>query len=98
MASELDRYELVKDLGVGNFGIARLMMDRQSGELVAIKFIERGEKVRHTATGAACEGSAETGSFDASQVDKNVEREILNHRMLSHPNIVGFKEVGRMIQ
>ncbi len=29
------------------------------------------------------------------QVDRNVEREICNHRMLNHPNIVGFKEVGR---
>lgn len=29
------------------------------------------------------------------QVDKNVEREILNHRMLNHPNIIGFKEVRR---
>lgn len=27
------------------------------------------------------------------QVDKNVEREILNHRMLINPNVVGFKEV-----
>ncbi|GFH21216.1 serine/threonine-protein kinase SRK2E, partial [Haematococcus lacustris] len=26
------------------------------------------------------------------QIDKNVEREILNHRMLVHPNIVAFKE------
>jgi hypothetical protein len=28
------------------------------------------------------------------RVDKNVEREILNHRMLQNPNVVGFKEVG----
>jgi serine/threonine-protein kinase SRK2 len=27
------------------------------------------------------------------QVDKNVEREILNHRSLYHPNIIRFKEV-----
>ena len=27
------------------------------------------------------------------QVDRNVEREICNHRLLNHPNIVGFKEV-----
>lgn len=40
-----DRYELVRDIGSGNFGIARLMRDKQSGELVAVKYIERGEKV-----------------------------------------------------
>ncbi len=26
-------------------------------------------------------------------LDKNVEREILNHRRLMHPNILGFREV-----
>lgn len=40
-----DRYELVRDIGSGNFGIARLMRDKQSRELVAVKYIERGEKV-----------------------------------------------------
>lgn len=40
-----DRYELVKDIGSGNFGIARLMRDKQTRELVAVKYIERGEKV-----------------------------------------------------
>ena len=40
-----DRYELVRDIGSGNFGIARLMRDKQTKELVAVKYIERGEKV-----------------------------------------------------
>lgn len=40
-----DRYELVKDIGSGNFGVARLMRDKQTEELVAVKYIERGEKV-----------------------------------------------------
>ncbi|KAG8368317.1 hypothetical protein BUALT_Bualt15G0033000 [Buddleja alternifolia] len=65
-----DRYELVKDIGSGNFGVARLMRDRQTNELVAAKYIERGEKI-----------------------DENVQREIINHRSLRHPNIVKFKEV-----
>jgi hypothetical protein len=41
-----DRYELVRDIGSGNFGIARLMRNKMTGELVAVKYIERGEKVR----------------------------------------------------
>lgn len=65
------RYERVRDLGAGNFGHAVLVKDRLTGELVAIKYIERGDKI-----------------------DKNVEREIINHRTLNHPNIIGFKEVG----
>ncbi|KAH9301380.1 hypothetical protein KI387_012963 [Taxus chinensis] len=40
-----DRYELVKDIGSGNFGVARLMRDKQTKELVAVKYIERGEKI-----------------------------------------------------
>lgn len=39
------RYEMIKDIGSGNFGVAKLMKDRQTGELVAIKLIERGEKI-----------------------------------------------------
>ncbi|PKA57385.1 Serine/threonine-protein kinase SAPK10 [Apostasia shenzhenica] len=65
-----DRYELVRDIGAGNFGIARLMKDKQSKEMVAVKYIERGEKI-----------------------DENVQREIINHRSLRHPNIIRFKEV-----
>jgi hypothetical protein len=40
-----DRYEHVRDIGSGNFGVARLMRTRASGELVAVKYIDRGEKV-----------------------------------------------------
>ncbi|KAL8116209.1 serine/threonine-protein kinase SRK2E [Apium graveolens] len=40
-----DRYELVRDIGSGNFGVARLMRDKQSNELVAVKYIERGDKI-----------------------------------------------------
>ncbi|EFJ33556.1 hypothetical protein SELMODRAFT_167058 [Selaginella moellendorffii] len=66
-----ERYELVRDLGSGNFGVARLMRDKRTRELVAVKFIERGEKI-----------------------DENVQREIINHRSLRHPNIVQFKEAS----
>nr|QMT27197.1 serine/threonine-protein kinase [Avena sativa] len=65
-----DRYELVKDIGSGNFGVARLMRNRADGQLVAVKYIDRGEKI-----------------------DENVQREIINHRSLRHPNIIRFKEV-----
>ncbi|GFH06100.1 Ser/thr protein kinase, partial [Haematococcus lacustris] len=66
--SGLKNFTHVKDLGSGNFGVAKLFR-APNGAMCAVKFIERGEKI-----------------------DKNVEREILNHRMLVHPNIVAFKE------
>lgn len=65
-----DRYDFVRDIGSGNFGVARLMRDKVTKELVAVKYIERGDKI-----------------------DGNVQREIINHRSLRHPNIVRFKEV-----
>ncbi|PKA59191.1 Serine/threonine-protein kinase SAPK3 [Apostasia shenzhenica] len=65
-----ERYEPLKELGAGNFGVARLVRDRRTKELVAVKYIERGKKI-----------------------DENVQREIINHRSLRHPNIVRFREV-----
>ncbi|CAI9106343.1 OLC1v1005473C1 [Oldenlandia corymbosa var. corymbosa] len=41
----MDKYEVVKDLGAGNFGVARLMRNKQTKELVAMKYIERGRKI-----------------------------------------------------
>ena len=40
------RVHQIRDIGSGNFGVAKLMRDKQTSELVAVKFIERGEKVR----------------------------------------------------
>lgn len=66
----MDRYESLKDLGSGNFGVAKLVRDKWTGELFAVKYIERGKKI-----------------------DEHVQREIMNHRALKHPNIIRFKEV-----
>ncbi|CAN6917757.1 unnamed protein product, partial [Brassica oleracea] len=41
----MEKYELVKEIGSGNFGVARLMRVKDSKELVAMKYIERGPKI-----------------------------------------------------
>ncbi|CAN4110688.1 unnamed protein product [Withania somnifera] len=46
----MEKYELVKDIGSGNFGVARLMRHKETKELVAMKYIERGHKVVLTPT------------------------------------------------
>ncbi|KAK4491252.1 hypothetical protein RD792_001987 [Penstemon davidsonii] len=46
----MEKYELVKDIGSGNFGVARLMRNKETKELVAMKYIERGHKVVLTPT------------------------------------------------
>ncbi|KAK8586670.1 hypothetical protein V6N13_085697 [Hibiscus sabdariffa] len=66
----MERYEILKDIGSGNFGVAKLVRDKRTAELSAVKYIERGPKI-----------------------DEHVQREIMNHRSLNHPNIIRFKEV-----
>lgn len=44
----MEKYEHVKDIGSGNFGVARLMRHKDTKELVAMKYIERGHKVIHS--------------------------------------------------
>ncbi|GKV22668.1 hypothetical protein SLEP1_g32517 [Rubroshorea leprosula] len=41
----MEKYELVKDIGSGNFGVARLMRNKETKQLVAMKYIERGLKI-----------------------------------------------------
>jgi len=48
----MERYELLKDIGSGNFGVARLMRNRETKELVAMKYIPRGLKVRRGRRGS----------------------------------------------
>ncbi|KAL9329659.1 hypothetical protein ACSQ67_004662 [Phaseolus vulgaris] len=66
----MERYEIIKDIGSGNFGVAKLVKEKWTAQLYAVKFIERGFKI-----------------------DEHVQREIINHRSLKHPNIIRFKEV-----
>lgn len=58
-------------VAAGAFGWVQHARNRESGEEVAVKFIELGSRF----------------------YQKYVEREIINHRLLAHPHIVGFKEV-----
>ncbi|CAN8251747.1 unnamed protein product [Cochlearia groenlandica] len=41
----MEKYDVVKDLGAGNFGVARLLRHKETKELVAMKYIERGRKI-----------------------------------------------------
>ncbi|KAJ8510245.1 hypothetical protein OPV22_000679 [Ensete ventricosum] len=41
----MEKYELVRDLGAGNFGVARLLRHKETKELVAVKYIPRGHKI-----------------------------------------------------
>ncbi|KAI4986585.1 hypothetical protein ZWY2020_019215 [Hordeum vulgare] len=40
----MDKYKEVRDIGSGNFGVARLMRNRENDRLVVVKLIERGHR------------------------------------------------------
>ncbi|PSC74454.1 sulfur stress regulator [Micractinium conductrix] len=65
------RYRKIRALSRGAFGEVVLGQDMQTGEQVALKFIERG----------------------AENINKYVEREIVNHMRLRHPHIIALREV-----
>lgn len=50
----MEKYELVKDIGSGNFGVARLMRNKETKELVAMKYIERGHRVSVSTVSFLC--------------------------------------------
>ena len=97
----------VADLNSGAFGFVQLAKDLETGEQVAIKFIERGEKVHalplqllmHTVKVEANAmhpdviANITQPSACALQISKYVEREIMNHKQLRHPHIVELREV-----
>ncbi|WOL17854.1 serine/threonine-protein kinase SAPK7-like [Canna indica] len=41
----MEKYEVVRDIGAGNFGVAKLMRHKETRELVAMKHIERGRRI-----------------------------------------------------
>jgi len=41
----MDKYEPVREIGAGNFGVAKLMRNKETRELVAMKFMERGNRI-----------------------------------------------------
>ncbi|KAH0454353.1 hypothetical protein IEQ34_016277 [Dendrobium chrysotoxum] len=41
----MEKYEMVRDIGSGNFGVAMLMRNKETKELVAVKHIERGQRI-----------------------------------------------------
>ena len=71
------------------------MRDKKSGELVVLKFIKRGPGVSAPRPPRP-ERRAELTPPSLTlplQIDNNVEREIMNMKMLRHPHIIQFKEI-----
>ena len=58
----MENYELVEDIGSGNFGVARLMRNKQTKELVTMKY-----KKRNCSKDSYKEGKGLSGWTDPAQ-------------------------------
>jgi hypothetical protein len=70
----------IRDLNSGTFGFVQLTRDKQTGELIACKFIERGDKVgrKGGVTGAqwasvGCRQCQQSSSRQASRATRSRE-------------------------
>lgn len=102
-------YELVGHLGDAQAGTMKLMRHKRSKDLVAVKFVKLSSGVsglpmevvvisvmpvyNKVVVYTAKSNDMSLDQFTDMLLDKNVEREILNHRQLTHPNILAFREV-----
>ncbi|KAK7359095.1 hypothetical protein VNO77_01041 [Canavalia gladiata] len=46
----MEKYEVTKDIGSGNFAVVRLMRHKETRDLVAVKFIPRGHEINEKVT------------------------------------------------
>ncbi|GFS29985.1 protein kinase superfamily protein [Actinidia rufa] len=83
-----DRYDFVRDIGSGNFGVARLMRETNRAKSSSPSSTSSGAIRTHRVSRGISRRRR-----DGMKIDENVKREIINHRSLRHPNIVRFKEV-----
>ncbi|CCD26124.2 serine/threonine protein kinase TOS3 NDAI_0G03470 [Naumovozyma dairenensis CBS 421] len=77
----LNNYEIIKDLGTGQHGKVKLAKDTRTGELVAIKIVNRYEKRRHSLTPNA-----------QSSLDR-IKKEIAIMKKCNHEHIVKLIEI-----
>eukprot|EP01024_Parvocaulis_polyphysoides_P039584 TRINITY_DN3581_c2_g1_i1.p1 TRINITY_DN3581_c2_g1~~TRINITY_DN3581_c2_g1_i1.p1 ORF type:complete len:395 (-),score=58.17 TRINITY_DN3581_c2_g1_i1:1213-2337(-) len=80
--NELGKYTWLDVLGQGGFGLVGKAQNNRTGELVAIKVLDRRSL------------QSEPNEEKLNESKRRVEREILHHKKLTgHPLIVEFKEV-----
>uniref|UniRef100_A0A6N2MSQ6 Protein kinase domain-containing protein n=1 Tax=Salix viminalis TaxID=40686 RepID=A0A6N2MSQ6_SALVM len=89
----------------GNFGAAKLVREITTGELFAVKYIERGQKLdggihKYVLKTRFCPVDVTlvySVLYGRIWIDEHVHREIMRHRSLKHPNIIRFKEAIKVL-
>lgn len=76
----INNYEILEDIGSGVHGKVKKAKDLESGQIVAIKIINRVTKKR-------------LGNYDPNEQENKIRREIAIMKKCHHPNIVNLIEV-----
>jgi hypothetical protein len=76
----INNYELLGDIGAGVHGKVKKAKDAETGQIVAIKIINRVTKKR-------------LGNYDPNEQENKIRREIAIMKKCHHPNIVNLIEV-----
>lgn len=76
----INNYEILGDIGSGVHGKVKKAKDSESGQIVAIKIINRVTKKR-------------LGNYDPNEQENKIKREIAIMKKCHHPNIVNLIEV-----
>ena len=79
-AKTINRYEFMKTIGRGVHGKVRLAKDIETGDLVAIKIVNRVTRKR-------------LGRWDPMEAEQKIRREIAIMKKCTHPNVVALREV-----
>jgi len=79
-AKTINRYEFQETVGRGVHGKVKLARDIETGELVAIKIVNRVTKKR-------------LGRWDPMEAEQKIRREIAIMKKCKHPNVVALREV-----
>ena len=76
----INNYEILGDIGSGVHGKVKRAKDSESGQIVAIKIVNRVTKKR-------------LGNYDPNEQENKIKREIAIMKKCCHPNIVNLIEV-----
>lgn len=79
-AKTINRYEFLETIGRGVHGKVKLARDIETGELVAIKIVNRVTRKR-------------IGRWDPMEAEQKIRREIAIMKKCIHPNVVVLREV-----
>jgi [calcium/calmodulin-dependent protein kinase] kinase len=79
-AKTINRYEFIETIGRGVHGKVKLAKDIETGDLVAIKIVNRVTRKR-------------LGRWDPMEAEQKIRREIAIMKKCTHPNVVALREV-----